>query len=305
MKVKKFDCHHCGAPKVDSYTNPYIVCDYCGFMIDVDYAAGLQVWNHSEEHTNAYMQFKQNFTVNSAKYLKEMNKEAYWLEHYNFWNYYYTHFPEYLPPSIPKGEKYELFIKSAADMAADTMNYSDTKKSDAYNNAYKSLEYYQKNGKSYVTYESFLKMIKAYMEFLEQGFRIVYDNPKYEIMNEIFPEKFQLKMKLSQIAQTWIPYLEENFIDQFLTLYQLKQEYVEIEEPLRQQVVCEDCKKELTVPAGALVCICEHCRHQNILKKTTHCHDCGCENELPKNWANMITCLACGTQLRVVQPLFG
>ena len=124
-------------------------------------------------------------------------------------------------------------------------------------------------------------------------------------MNEVFPEKFQMKMKLSQIAQVWLPYLEKQNADDFLERYQLKQEYVDVEEPQRYHVICEDCKKELMVPAGALVCICEYCHHQNILKKTAHCHNCGFENQLPENWNNMIACSSCGTQLRVVQPLFG
>jgi DNA-directed RNA polymerase subunit RPC12/RpoP len=305
MRVKKFSCYHCGAPKVNPYNNPYIVCDYCGFMIDVDYAAGLQVWNHSEEHTNKYMQMKQKFEANSAIYLKQKNKEAYWQEQYNYWDFYYTHYPEYLPPSIPKGEKYKLFIKAAADMAADAMSNTPTQKAEAYNLAYKSLVYYQKGGKNFVNYNSFLKMMETYIELQEQGFRVVYDNPAYKIMNELLPEKFQLKMKLSQIAQVWIPYLEEDNIDDFLQFYQLKQEYVELEEPQRYKFICEDCGKELLVPIGALVCICEHCRHQNILRRKVPCSSCGYENELPENWNNSITCGSCSTQLRVVQPLFG
>src|SRR5688500_18917102 len=105
MKVKKFTCNTCGAPKVNPYTNPYVVCDYCGAMIDVDYAAGLQVWNHSEAHTNQYIKAKQKFESNSAKYLAAKNKEAYWKEQYNYWDYYYKHYPEYIPPSVPKGDK--------------------------------------------------------------------------------------------------------------------------------------------------------------------------------------------------------
>lgn len=304
LRIKKFGCDHCGAPKVTPYKNPYVVCDYCGFMIDVDYAAGLEVWNHSAEHTAQYVHRKAQYETNSKKYLAEKNKDAYWQEAHDFWDFYYTHYPEYLPPSIPKGEKYRLFIQAAADMMADSMDFTSTEKNDAYNAAYAGLVYYQRDGKNYISLETFMTMIAAYLELQSQGFRIVYDNPKYEIMDEVMPEKFQLKMKLSQIAQVWVPYLEEHNADAFLNRYGLKQEYVEMEEPMKYDIVCEDCKKELSVPKGALVCICEHCRHLNILKKLVHCHDCGYENELPKNWSNMIACKSCGTQLRVVQPLF-
>ncbi len=306
MKIKKFSCHRCGAPKVNAYKNPYVVCDYCGEMIDVDYAAGLEVWNHSEEHTNKYLQMKQKFETNSARYAKQKNKEAYRKEQYDYWDFYYTHYPEYLPPSIPKGEKYKLFITAAADMMADSVfSNPSTEKNDQYTKAYGNLEYYQKNGKTLVKYESFIKMMDVYLELQSDGFRIVYDNPKYQIMHEVLPEEFQLKMKLSQIAQVWIPYLDDQHADAFLTKHKLKHEYVEIEEPQRINVVCEDCKKDLSIPTGALRCICEHCRHENILRKTTHCINCGNENTLPDNWSMMMDCVTCGTELRVVQPLFG
>lgn len=305
MRVKKFDCHQCGAPKVSAVKNPYVVCDYCGYMIDVDYAVGLEVWKESLNHTAQYIQRKVQFETKTKKYLAENNKEAYWQETYDFWDYYYTHYPQYLPPTVSKGEKYKLFIQSAADMAADTMGTDEVQaQSEAYKKANAELQYYKRDEKMYVNYAAFSKMIAAYLDFQSKSFRIVYDNPKYAIMHEVMPEQFQLKMKLSQIAQVWIPYLEEKDADAFLTQYKLKQEYVEIGEPVLQTVVCEDCKKELSVPEGALVCVCEHCRQENILKKVANCHDCGYENELPKDWKQMIKCGSCGSQLRVVQPLF-
>jgi DNA-directed RNA polymerase subunit RPC12/RpoP len=306
MKIKKFTCLTCGAPKVNAYKNPYVVCDYCGHIMDVDYAAGLEVWNHSEAHTNEYIKKKVIFESNSAKYVQQKNREAYWKEQYNYWDYYYQHYPEYLPPSIPKGEKYDLFIKAAADMMVDSVfGNAPTDNADAYTKAYSSLEYYQKNGKNLVTYESFTKMMDAYLVLLEDGFRVTYDNPQYAIFHEVLPEEFQSKMKLSQIAQIWIPYLEDKYADAFLEKYKLKHEYIEMEDPQRMQVVCEDCKKDLSVPAGALQCICPHCRHENILRNTVHCMNCGNENPLPEKWSLVIDCNTCGTELRVVQPLFG
>jgi DNA-directed RNA polymerase subunit RPC12/RpoP len=306
MKIKKFVCSTCGAPKVNTYKNPYVVCDYCGHMMDVDYAAGLEVWNHSQEHTNQYLRKKEEFEANSAKYLAQKNREAYWKEQYNYWDYYYTHYPEYLPPSIPKGKKYDLFIKAAADMMADTaFGNPSTKHADAYNKAYAGLQYYRKGDKTLVTYQSFTSMMITYLAWMKSGFRITYDNPQYAIFNEVLPEELQLKMKLSQIAQVWIPYLADEDADAFLEKYQLKHEYIEMNEPQRDQVVCQDCKKDISVPAGALQCICPHCRHENILRNSVHCMNCGNENTLPPKWNLVIDCSTCGTELRVVQPLFG
>ncbi|MDF1547090.1 MAG: hypothetical protein P1P88_04675 [Bacteroidales bacterium] len=305
MLIKKFSCTHCGAPKVNSYTNPYVVCDYCGFMIDVDYLAGLQVWKHSQEHTEKYIEMKAKFETNSAKYLKQKNEQEYWKEHYNYWDFYYTHFPEYLPPTVAPGEKYRLFIKAAADMALEAMHKTKSPLTEKYNLAYQNLEYYQENNKNYVKYPSFLKMISAYLELLQESFETIYNNPEYNIMHNVLPEKFHVKMKLSQITQVWLPYLKEKEAEYFLESYGLKYEYTEAKEPHRYELFCESCGKENHVPVGALVCICEHCRQHQVLKKFVTCLGCGCENELPDNWNHHITCKACNTKLRVVQPLFG
>jgi hypothetical protein len=124
-------------------------------------------------------------------------------------------------------------------------------------------------------------------------------------MNKFSPKKFQLRIRLSQIIQTWLPYLEEKNADDFLKRFHLKQEYVETEAPQIYKITCEECNTKLLAPAGAILCICDKCRHQNILKKTSHCQNCGTENEFPQNLDKMTTCKTCGTQLRVVQPIFG
>jgi hypothetical protein len=144
MCKKKFVCHHYSAPMVILYKNPFVVFDYCGIMIGTNCFTGLQVWNHSEEHTNQNKLTQQGFLTNSAKYLKENNKVAYWKETCNFWDFCYTYFPEYLTPSFPKDEKYKLFIKSEADMATATINTRPNSKSEAHNIANKSIIYYQK-----------------------------------------------------------------------------------------------------------------------------------------------------------------
>lgn len=305
MLIKKFTCSHCGAPKVNPYKNPYVVCDYCGFMIDVDYFAGLEVWNHSQVHTEKYLEMKEKFEANSAKYLKQKKEKEYWNEQYNYWDFYYQHFPEYLPPTVAPGEKYQLFIKAAADMALEAMHKTTSPKSEKYTLAYQNLEYYQENNKSYVRYTLFRKMISAYLELQQESFRTIYDNPDYKIMHELLPEKFHLKMKLSQIAQIWVPYLKEKEADDFLESCGLKYEYVESREPKRFEILCESCGKENQAPVGALVCICKYCGQHQVLKKIVACQSCGYENVLPDNWEHHITCQACNTQLRVVQPLFG
>ncbi|MBN1185063.1 MAG: hypothetical protein JXB49_22445 [Bacteroidales bacterium] len=305
MFVKKFICSQCGAAKVNSYKNPYVVCDYCGNMIDVDYSAGYEVWTHDEAHTQKYLRMKEQFKQNMTRYLSQNNEKKYWEEQFKYWDFYYQHFPEYLPPTVSPGEIYRLYIKAAADISLEEMRKTSSKESQNYNNAYKRVRYYNKDNKTYVNYDSFIKMIDAYIDVLRASFSIMYNSPEYQVMHKVLPKKLHVKLKLSQIAQTWIPYLQENEKDNFLTKYALKHEYAEVKEPKRFDFVCEACKSENHVPVGALVCICEKCRHQNILKKKIVCPGCGSDNDLPEDWEDSIFCSACNIRFKVVQPLFG
>lgn len=47
----------CGGPKVNPYTTPYIMCDFCGAFTDIDFAVGVETWNENAATTAAY-QFK-------------------------------------------------------------------------------------------------------------------------------------------------------------------------------------------------------------------------------------------------------
>jgi hypothetical protein len=119
MKVKKFICRNCGAPKVTPYTLPYIVCDYCNCFTDIDFAVGMDVWNKNPKRTNRYNKEKLKFESQSADLIKQKNKEGYYKMQINYWDFYYKTFPEYLPPSLYKPEDYTLFLNICAKSMSD------------------------------------------------------------------------------------------------------------------------------------------------------------------------------------------
>ena len=53
MRLKKFVCYRCGAPKINSYTKPYIVCDFCGTLMDLDWAIGFAPKDKTLEETRS------------------------------------------------------------------------------------------------------------------------------------------------------------------------------------------------------------------------------------------------------------
>lgn len=306
MKVKKFICHKCGAPKVNPYTGVYVVCDYCNTIVDIDYASTVEAIEAAPERMEKWSKFYLDYTVKAAQYLQKGNKKAHRELHYQYCIEYFTAFPGSLPPNVPNGEVFEEYCQASADfMTQHAFEPKMKKAKEKYEKLYGQIDYYSVNGQHKATYDKFAKMLDAYMEMLELEVSILYSNPDYELFNEYYPEEFNRKQRISQIAQMWIPYLEEPHGSEFLTKYHLTQEYIEINPPELSKINCEECKKELKVPKGAITCVCKYCRHQNNLQTTVNCRSCGIENPLPAKWKMIINCNSCGTELRIVQPMFG
>jgi hypothetical protein len=107
MKIKKFSCYQCGAPKINPYLSPYIVCDFCGSFTDIDFAVGLDAWNKDPKRTEKYSKAKVSIEQQLAQLLGKGDKENYQKVQYDYWDLYYKIYPEYLPPSINTDDKYK------------------------------------------------------------------------------------------------------------------------------------------------------------------------------------------------------
>jgi len=306
MKIKKFTCINCGAPKINEYKSPYIVCDYCGSFTDIDYTLGLGFWNASPEKTTRYSLRKFEFEKNLNKQKKSNDKIQYKLTQLEYWDYYYKCFPEYLPPSIDTPEKYNMYLDIAAESSTDSaFDKSENEKANQLALTQQKLKYYQDKGRNFVTSETFFPMADYYINYLKDSFKSFYSNPEYKIMYELLPPDVHLKMKLSMFVQIWLPYLNEEDTEKFLKDTGFNQQYVEMDKPSGNTISCEKCSHELFVPDGSYKIYCENCRHFTSVKQTFKCMSCGAENKVPENPSKTIDCEYCGTENRLIQPLFG
>lgn len=306
LKVKKFVCHKCGAPKVNPYRGVYVVCDYCNTIVDIDYASTVEINAAAPERMAAWNDFYIRYLAENPVFVTNGDKKAHRQLHYEYCKEYFTAFPDSLPPNVPNGEVFEQYCQASADfMSEHAFNPEMQKAKEKYETLYALIEYYEVDGQHKANYQQFANMLDAYMEMLDLEVKILYSNPEYDLFNEYYPEEFNRKQRVSQIAQMWIPYLEEPHATAFLNKYHLSHEYITINQPETTSISCSSCKKELTVPKGAVKCLCTHCRHENTLRTTTNCQNCGVENQIPEKWEMKIDCNSCGTELRIVQPLFG
>lgn len=309
MRLKKFICIRCGAPKVNAYTTPYIVCDFCGTLTDIDYAIGVEGLNESLEDKQNDLYRKLDLETKSAGYLYNKDKENYYKSQYEYWNYYYTHCPQYLPPTVNTPEKYNLYIMAAAE----EMTYFsfEAKQSELYMVYYKKYQYpnpesyYEVDRKRYVKWDPFIKMINIYFELVKECLKALYGNPKYVIMKDLVPEDVHLKLRISQTMQIWIPYLEDKYVKELLKMYNLVDEYTEVPRPTGKEGNCTKCNEELFIPFGAIKVICPKCSHEEIITQSVNCTSCGTENELPDDWSKTILCNSCGVHFEAIRPLFG
>jgi DNA-directed RNA polymerase subunit RPC12/RpoP len=306
MRIKKFTCINCGAPKINEYKTPYVVCDYCGSFTDVDYTLGLDFWKESPEKTQTY-QAKKIELYNRMQYaLQRKDAIDYKNLQHEYWDYYYKTFPEYLPPSIDNDSKYKQYIDICAD---STAKYAFDTKWDNKGARLKELQqyltYYKLGSESKVNSASFFNMAEYYIEYTKDGLKDFYDNPADLIIFELLPPAVHLKMKLSMFVQIWLPYLTESDADKFLKMTGFSLQYMDIEKPTGKKEKCTFCNSEIFIPEGSYKVYCENCHKKNVVQAFFLCSSCGAESSVPDNPAKPIDCEYCGTENRLIKPLFG
>jgi DNA-directed RNA polymerase subunit RPC12/RpoP len=307
MKIKKFICINCGAPKVNEYKSPYIMCDYCGSFTDIDYTLGLESWNESPERTASYQQKKIDLMAKINTALHKNDKQTYRKLQAEFWDYYYKTYPAYLPPSVDTTEKYDAYITLCAESSAE---YGFDIKWQEYGIKQQELQnsltyYYLLDGGSKVRGDGFFKLAEFFIDMTKEGMKVFYSNPKYALMNDVFPEKIHLKMKLSMFVQVWLPYLTDEEQQRLLNMTGFNMQYVEIDRPAGKKGECEHCGAEIFIPEGSYKVYCESCRKITRVQQTFKCMSCGSENMVPEYPAKPIDCEFCGVENRLIKALFG
>jgi LSD1 subclass zinc finger protein len=309
MKIKRFTCRRCGAPKVNNYTSPYIMCDYCGNFTDIDYTMGLDSWNKDQKRTDAYNHRKAKFESDLAGLLKKRDEKAYYEMQFDYWDMYYKAFPEYLPPSIQGGEVYNHYVEIAARSTTeyyfDKVDPSLKKMEVNYTTLQQKLKYIQKGHLTILEGEGFFHFMNAFLDYLNASFKDFYENPSYTLFHDVLPPDVHLKMKMSTFAQGWLPYLKKEDGEKMLLQLHFTNEYQEMKPIDGEEISCENCKKPVFAPAGSFKVHCENCHTNTSVKTQFNCVSCGAANTVPENPAKEIACISCKTVNRLLQPLFG
>ncbi len=306
MRIKKFTCINCGSPKVNEYKSPYIMCDYCGSFTDIDFTLGMNFWNQSALTNIGYAFNKMNFMSRIQAAQQKNDKETYWKLQREYWDYYYRTYPAYLPPSIDDGYKYRDYLDVCAESSTDAgFNPKWSQLAIQQQQLQQALTYYQVGGATKVNSEGFFKLAEFFIGMTKEGFKVFYENPKYQVMHELLPESVHLKMKLSMFVQAWLPYLTEEDSEKFLKMTGFSMQYVEIEKPSGRNGTCEHCKTEIYLPDGSYKVYCENCHKTTKVQPVFKCMSCGAENNVPDNPSKPIDCEFCGVENRLIQGLFG
>ncbi len=302
MKIKKFTCIQCGAPKINPYFSPYIICDFCGSLTDIDFTVGITAWNKDPKRIEKYEIAKVNFEQRLAQLLGKGDKENYQKVQCNYWDLYYKIYPEYLPPSINTDEKYKPYLEVCAISSTEyAFDDSWAKKADKQTLLQQSITYEARDGKTFADSKSFFLLAEFYIRFVQDSFKDFYGQAQYKIMYELLPPEINLKIKLSMFVQAWIPYLSEDDVTKLLAMTHFANEYTEAFHSAGENQPCQYCKVELFVPKGSYKIFCEHCHKINLVKAVFNCTSCGTENPVPDNPGKPVQCISCGTENRLIQ----
>lgn len=305
MKIKRFTCIRCGAPKVNSYTLPYIVCDFCGTFTDMDASIGMDVWNRDEDITKYYQKRKVEYEKQLHYALNKKKRDEYLAVQHKYWDVYYKLFPEYLPPTVHESGKYDAFLAICAESSTE-MAFDPKWKSlaDRQLELQQQIQYTYRGEDVKAEPEGFFALVNFYVDYVRQSFHWFYNHPTYGSMEDWLPADVNMKMKLSFFVQAWMPYLYPSDQEKLLDMLHFNNEYVDAPQFKTTKQSCQHCPAEITVPEGSFKVFCESCRKLNIIQKTFHCVSCGAEQAVPQHPDQPVNCLQCGTENRLIRPLF-
>lgn len=306
MRIKKFRCIQCGGPKVNPYSTPYIMCDFCGAFTDIDFAVGMETWNESAPTTLNYQFQKMALMSRAQSALAMGDQRGYYAIQKEFWDFYYRSFPAYLPPSIDTDKKYAIYLEICAVSSTES----------AFDPKWQQYGVQQQTLQAAIRYtssaegtkaetQSFFRLADFFAAITKEGMNAFYRDPKFNIMHELLPEPVHFKMKTSMFVQAWLPYLTDADANRLLKLLGFSNEYVEIDQPNGKVVTCGSCANQLFAPEGSYRVFCEKCRKPTPLQAQFFCMSCGSPNDVPENPGKPIDCTSCGIANRLIRPQFG
>lgn len=306
MRVKKFRCIQCGGPKVNPYSTPYIMCDFCGTFTDIDFAIGIETWEQDKEATLTYQMKKMELISRLQTALARGDRDGYYYLQREYWDLYYRSFPAYLPPTINTDETYSLYLEVCAVSSVEGGFDPKWQRYAAHQQMLQNdVRFTRTNGQTRAETESFFRLAEFFIGTTREGMRTFYENPRYSIMHRLLPEAVHFKMKTSMFVQAWIPYLAEKDAARLLQITGLSSEYEEIDRPDGNAVECPSCKTGLFAPEGSYRVFCENCRRSVAVRSRFYCMSCGVPNDIPENLGDPIECQRCGIANRLIMPYFG
>lgn len=306
MKVKKFICKRCKAPKVTKIETSYVVCDYCASLVDVDLTTGHKEFYADEDRAIQYEQQKEELHQLAEQAFENNDQEAFYNYQHQYWKMYLETYPEYIIPNVTPA-KFDKWVEICAlcdvYFKFKTFTQEEIDVAQAQQNNYQ-IEFYEIGEDRFATWETFFRATEIYYKDLQKNLKEMRMVPELSFMDEVFPLDLALKKEMSMYAQMWLPYLEGRHHDEFLSYIGLKTEYIDLPPIAIEKKECVHCKAMMDVPEGAIRSKCSRCNTDNTWSDVP-CLNCNGKNELPEDWQETISCVYCTSEIRVINKLFG
>lgn len=301
MKIRKFTCPECGAPKVNAYKGPYVMCDYCGSLMGVDAEQWLIIENNNKRQSR-FEELHHRIVAKSRKAIGEDSRESYKRAQQEYFNNYYNIFPEFIPPTIEKGEPYKQYLQLKAEWATD-IQFDDQikirKKKSAYEHSIKNFHSPKEPHLDF--FAALLKIVESYHSLIRLEIDLKTKLEKYNLFNQYVDPSIAYKMKMSIMLQPFFLQLSDTEIKHLVKKYSLDYDFSDVPSPDLIEVSCSHCQRSTKAVKGAIRSVCDYCLELNIITHAIHCSQCGSENTLPEKWRVMLHCNSCGSKLSVVR----
>jgi LSD1 subclass zinc finger protein len=298
-RIKRTQCHNCGAPKQLPPKTGWVYCDCCGSLIDWDFRKACEGGSALPGPAYEVIARRVGPQLDAARVAKDaaraltLERELYqcWVEAC----------PKAVPPRCGETSYRAAYVEYLAKAnAATDMDTEFQLLGTAVAGATKGIRFEGNPLKPKVRGAAFWPLYNAVKQQLARGAVVYEESGVYALHPDEAPPDLQQRLSWSMFVQGWVPMLEDVDADKLLAETGLSGEYDELPDIHATTRHCGGCGGEIQVVPGATCVVCEACGHKvDVGTAEIKCVQCAGLISFPHG-AERVKCPFCEAMVRRV-----
>ncbi len=295
IQVRNVRCPTCGAPKLTPARSAYVYCDFCGQLMDWDFAranAAKQAPGPRYEAMLAALapQLAAAHAAGDPHALAHLHRQIF--------DQHMTECPaSYSPRLGDPAYRAALLERTVHAQVIRELDPACRAADQAVSAAVQALVWVQRGGPR-ARPDTFWAMYEAIVAADTVTQAAVRARPSGVADPDDTPPELTARMRDSIVVQAWSRYLDDDVVPQLLARTGLRAEYDTVASPPLVACPCTHCGASREVPHGAVRTICEDCGWTVQLGTPAFCGYCGARIVFPVG-TEIVSCAHCKAEARL------